>query len=88
MTPPPPPPLTSMRKIQKFKNSLTLKNSNLNEEGVTLSTIIIISIAVLAAIAAAIIIYNIVSDSSDEIEEVLEEVTPIPATSGKTCSSC
>ena len=78
----PPPPHNSMRKIQKFKNSLASKNlSDLNEEGVTLSTIIIISIAVLAAIAAAIIIYNVVSDSSDEIEEVLEEVTPIPATS-------
>ena len=51
-----------------------------NQKGYTLQTIIIIAVLVLAAVGAGIVIYNIISDRTSDVEEAgrVPELIPIP----------
>ncbi len=49
----------------------------MEERGITLQTVIISAVMVLVAVAVGVVIYNIVSDESEDIKEAAEEVSDI-----------
>ncbi len=51
---------------------MNISKSSLNEQGITLQTIIITAVLALAAVGAGIVIYNFVASEADDIVEIYE----------------